>query len=75
MGFNPAFKLLNIIQKNNGWSVVLTPEHLFQALACLGGIAGAQCGTGAVFPPSTSVFPCHYHSTIAPYLFRTNITL
>jgi hypothetical protein len=55
--------------------VILTPEYLFQSLACLSGIADAQSGTGAVFPPSTSVFPCHYHSTIAPYSFLTNTTL
>ena len=24
---------------------------------------------GHVFPPSTSVFPCQYHSTHAPYSF------
>jgi hypothetical protein len=27
------------------------------------------CWAGAGFAPSTSVFPCHYHSTSAPYSF------
>jgi hypothetical protein len=29
------------------------------------GIRGGQIGTGIVFSPSSSIFPCQYHSTMA----------
>jgi hypothetical protein len=35
---------------------------------CVGGIFGGQSDTGMEFSPSTSVFPCQYHSNIDVHL-------
>jgi hypothetical protein len=42
-------------------------QPFIQSQAGLCGICGGQTGTGTGFSASTSVFPCQYHSTNAPY--------
>ena len=44
----------------------LTAEARARSRVTPCGIFGEQSGTGTGFSPSTSVFPCKYHSTGAP---------
>jgi hypothetical protein len=43
----------------------LTEEAWVRVLVNPCGICGGQSGTGTGFSPSSSAFPCQYHSTFA----------
>jgi hypothetical protein len=49
----------------------LTAEARFRVRVNPCGICSGQSGTGTGFSPSSSVFPCQYHSTVA---LQTHIT-
>ena len=47
----------------------LTAEDRVRFQVNLDGISGCKGDTETCFSPSTSVFPCQYHSTVAPYSY------
>jgi len=47
----------------------LDTEARVRSQVSLCGVFGGRSGTGTGFSPRTSVFPCQYHSTNAPYPF------
>ena len=52
---------------NSHWTRIVKTRVRSQA--CAFGIYGVQTCNGTGFSPSTSLSPCQYHSTIAPYSF------
>jgi len=48
-----------------------TTEARVQCHASPNETTGVQSGTGTSISPTTSIFPCQYHSTDAPYSFIT----
>jgi hypothetical protein len=54
-----------IAQADSRWT--LTADARVHAPVSPCGICDGQSGTGTGFSPSSSVFACQYHSTIAPH--------
>jgi hypothetical protein len=54
-----------IAQAVSRWPITAKARVRARVSPC--GVCGVQSGTGADFSPSSSVFPCQYHYTIAPY--------
>ena len=52
----------------------LTAEAQFRSRVGPCGIYGGQSDTGTGFSPSTSVFPCQFHSTGAPLKWKSRNT-
>ena len=65
---NTARRLLNFCEYLKGCGLALVDTRLRSRARPFGIYGGSSC-TGTGFSPSTSVFPCQYHSTIATYLF------
>jgi hypothetical protein len=49
----------------------VTTEARVRTWVNICGFYGGQSGTGTVFSPSSLVFPCHHHSTIAVQLISS----
>jgi hypothetical protein len=64
----PSFMIVFIAMAQVVSRQPLTAEARALSLASPYEICGRQSGTGTDFSPSTSVFPCQYHSASAPYL-------
>jgi hypothetical protein len=53
----------------------LTAEARVRSRFSLCGIYGGQSGTGTGFSPSSSVFPCQYHPTVALLIYISSSEL
>jgi len=68
--FNTAVTVRSILLYTSSFNIIYCAVDGVRFRASPFEICDGQSGAGTGYSPSTSVFPCQYHSTIATYSFN-----